>query len=1088
MRRKKKVLITVFLIFALVCSGMSSGFPITIYAKDNSLEKTSSEMRDGDEMPDNDVLDNQNNESAKSQEVLKSTGPHIEEETESVEMISENNGTGDQDKKNTNSEETQDSNVSGENLIKNEVRKNEKTSTLTVDTVAIVGDTEYASLDEAIKNITDDATVKVVSDIELSKSITIPKGVSVTLTSDENQHTVMMTSMKENSNYAAFVIEPGAALVIDSDCLTLKREKYQDYLSGLIACHGTFELKKGTLDCQGNEINDGWDKTDYAGGIVQVCGNKAVFIMDGGTIKSAVPLYGAGGVRVCCNGKFFMNNGTIMDINNNGQLNASAVIVLGEAGLTTSSTYFEMNGGFIENNTSYRGGGVSVIGSNYEHRAEMVMNAGVIRNNTCTGWKQSNSSYQAAGGGIYIQGNAVVSMEGGEISNNTVNSGLGGGVATADGYLSTFGSVEQAEQQGWPIGTYSKWYPAGFTMNGGTISGNKVTKGEIGGDGGCGGGIYSSSNEVTLKKGVIENNEAEKQGGGVYVGSVPYELTIHDAVVTGNKATILGGGVWACPTGDTEVFVTNGVGIYDNTSDGAGDDVVSVKTSGKNYILTLADRILGGGQVLWYKDGGLAADSSVIGNPDGSARYNPEGNDKPISQIKNSTEPYALKAVVSDNAKKIAESSADLFIRNNKAARGGGIGTNGAIIMGEKDNEYTLKVKKDWKDTDENLKEPVTVYLKVGDTVLDSIILDETNKWESEFTQLPAPDTLADALSYAVVEEPVPDNFIPSYTEAMIDHDARTITIQITNTYQPPKLGSLTVTKEVTGTHGDTDKEFHFTVILDDKTISGRYGDMEFKEGIAEFTLKDQESRKAEGLPSGTGYRVEEKEADQEGYQTTAKNAQGAVPENGNAEVLFTNAKSIKGSLTVTKEVAGTHGDTNKEFHFTVILDDKTISGRYGDMEFKEGIAEFTLKDQESRKAEELPSGTGYRVEEKEADQEGYQTTAKNAQGAVPENGNAEVLFINQKDEIPDKPSIPDEPQVPDKPSIPDEPQVPDKPSISDEPQMPDKPSVSNTTQSLDNPKTGDGFNMEFYISLAAISSLLWAIGIVIIKKKKLTK
>lgn len=95
-------------------------------------------------------------------------------------------------------------------------------------------------------------------------------------------------------------------------------------------------------------------------------------------------------------------------------------------------------------------------------------------------------------------------------------------------------------------------------MNGGEISGNSAIKGDTEADAATGGGVYIASNCVTLRGGCIENNYAEQQGGGVYIGSIPYSMRIYNAVITGNSATLLGGGIWACPTGDTEAFVTNG--------------------------------------------------------------------------------------------------------------------------------------------------------------------------------------------------------------------------------------------------------------------------------------------------------------------------------------------------------------------------------------------------------------------------------------------------------------------------------------------------------------------------------------------------
>ena len=61
------------------------------------------------------------------------------------------------------------------------------------------------------------------------------------------------------------------------------------------------------------------------------------------------------------------------------------------------------------------------------------------------------------------------------------------------------------------------------------------------------------------------------------------------------------------------------------------------------------------------------------------------------------------------------------------------------------------------------------------------------------------------------------------------------------------------------------EKEFHFTVTLGDKTLSGTYGDMEFTGGVATFTLKHGESATATGLPAGITYTVTEDDYSKDG-------------------------------------------------------------------------------------------------------------------------------------------------------------------------------------------------------------------------------
>lgn len=77
---------------------------------------------------------------------------------------------------------------------------------------------------------------------------------------------------------------------------------------------------------------------------------------------------------------------------------------------------------------------------------------------------------------------------------------------------------------------------------------------------------------------------------------------------------------------------------------------------------------------------------------------------------------------------------------------------------------------------------------------------------------------------------------------------------------------------------------------LDDKTISGTFGDMTFKDGVAEFTMKDGESKTATGLPAGVKYTVEEKSAD--GFTVTRTGDTETIRVNRTAEAKFTNTKT----------------------------------------------------------------------------------------------------------------------------------------------------------------------------------------------------
>ena len=216
----------------------------------------------------------------------------------------------------------------------------------------------------------------------------------------------------------------------------------------------------------------------------------------------------------------------------------------------------------------------------------------------------------------------------------------------------------------------------------------------------------------------------------------------------------------------------------------------------------------------------------------------------------------------------------------------------------------------------------------------------------------------------------------------------------------------LTVKKLVDGEGADGSKDFRFTVTLSDATISKTFGEMSFTNGVASFTLKHNESKTAIGLPAGTGYTVTEDNYSGDGYATTVPdNAAGSILDR-DIEVTFINTRTLTsttGNLIISKTVTGSSGETARDFHFTVTLADKSISGAYGDMSFTDGAASFTLRHGESKSAVGLPAGVGYTVTETEANTDGYATTSVNATGTIRGNTVINVAFTNSRSStIPD--------------------------------------------------------------------------------------
>ena len=125
------------------------------------------------------------------------------------------------------------------------------------------------------------------------------------------------------------------------------------------------------------------------------------------------------------------------------------------------------------------------------------------------------------------------------------------------------------------------------------------------------------------------------------------------------------------------------------------------------------------------------------------------------------------------------------------------------------------------------------------------------------------------------------------------------------NKTTPPiePIGSITVTKYVTGNKGDYHRSFPMQITLhgeNGRKINGVYGDMVFTDGVSNFTLKDNESKTANGLPADLEYSVAE--TDTYGHSVSYDGQTGIIPLNGTAQVTITNHKSGSGGGSNTDD------------------------------------------------------------------------------------------------------------------------------------------------------------------------------------------
>lgn len=644
-----------------------------------------------------------------------------------------------------------------------------------------------------------------------------------------------------------------------------------------------------------------------------------------------------------------------------------------------------MTGGIIQNNKSRNyGGGITITGSSFTS-STFTMSGGSIEDN------ESSSGGGAAilrGARMELGGEAVIS------SNHALSHGGGihvGGDTTAE--CSGYG-VQQ------------------LVMDGGRISENTANY--------SGGGIFIQHNSrADISSGDIVSNEAGVkgggghpfQGGGIYVNGGKYYLLnavgevangllqLYNVEITGNSANS-GGGLAACPTANVSMFLTDGGIFHDNnTETGNSQEIFCYEASSQGNQFYTSDFMLGGGMYQWIYNGERA----------------------PQDYYQYTTDYVYLNNICAAEDVAAAQRLAQVHISGNKAdQRGGGIASNGDVIIGSapQNKDSAITITKTWNDNGHGeMRRPTSIKadIRYGEYTLRGIELTAENGWKATWQNMPD-----EIINQPGAELKILETDCAWYTlneesgRAEVDDDG-VLQISFENVYNPV-TGTLTVTKTVGGNAGETQKEFHFTVTLNDKLIHGEYGDMTFTDGTAVFTLKHGESKTAVGLPADTVYEVVEAEAGQDGYITTSTGKSGVITEEG-AAAAFLNVKNSSGpgpgpgpdpdpkpdpdpdpstgSLIVSKTVSGSRGDTTKPFLFTVTLGDTSINGQYGDMDFHDGVAVFELKHGESRQASDLPAGLRYTVSE--SNHGGYTVTSSGETGIIEEGETAAVLFNNHR-------------------------------------------------------------------------------------------
>ena len=658
----------------------------------------------------------------------------------------------------------------------------------------------------------------------------------------------------------------------------------------------------------------------------------------------------------------------------------------------------EMTGGSIENNGAYLGGGVYTEG-------HFTLTGGTIQNNTVEGrikqvdknGDKEDDYFHNAGGGVMVAKTGTMTMSGGTVQSNSAYHGGGIALGSDSSEFVTIESDEELE----------------FSMTGGTIGSNKSKN--------SGGGLFvQENNEADITAGFITNNTSENGkfgGGGIYVnggkrlgeGYKNGRLTLKNVEITDNTTDSYGGGVAGCPSAEVKIYLQDG-GVINNNNDGK-DDLYFIEIlpdyPPRTEPVFISEYMMGSELYNW-KD---VETNKLI------------ANDKLHSAV-------TLHAYADPTTITVQDDAFKVFIKGNHArVNGGGVGTNGDVIIGTAPTDpVTITVDKKWIDDKGtelpgdalNDLPPVTFELYrhlekqsekdaeyVGFITTEHVY--DTEKgyvWpQAKFTNQPKQNADGETWIYTVKEQGS-DKF-NGKIEKVADKQYAWLA---TNTL----AYTLKLEKQVSG-KPDT-KEFEFVIQLwnaNDTLYNGKLqtvdknnkaGEVEFKEGKATVTLQKDAFIQLTNLRQGMKYAINENlEKTNPDKVTITKNK---VPigddvsgniikrtvEQGKTEVVFTNHYGPVGDLKIGKTVTGTAGDKTKDWTFQVKLTGKNLAEQYtytggaidgiavpadGVLTLEDGIGTITLKHGQFVTINRLPAGTEGQVTELDANKNGYKTTVK---------------------------------------------------------------------------------------------------------------
>lgn len=425
-------------------------------------------------------------------------------------------------------------------------------------------------------------------------------------------------------------------------------------------------------------------------GVLQNTGGQHIFTVDRGTLDINGGYIVGSGSNGTPGGGIYVDNGTV---------NLRGGVIAANRGSSGGGIFFQngtlnISGGAVTGNEvinghTDNGGGI------YVNSGTLNLSGGYVTNNykacDCNDC-QGDVNNTHGGGGIALANSSVMNMTGGYVTGNY--SGLAGGGI----YAGFFG------------------HNVRFTMSGGTIAGNCAELGEGGGLRIAGGtnGVIQATSKVYITNNITNSNN-DWGGGGIFVQDKG-SLNITNALITDNTAGGYGGGVAACPTGETLITHTEGAAIYGNSDSGLN---MSGGGNGKNADSEVAqtDKTFtdnGHKDYFCVRKGGNAPISLVTGQMlgDGAANWtgSSDGKHITISKTGYATANYLFGLAADPNSEAIAaaKNAARVIITGNQSSiHGGGIMTNGGLILGKREAIVTATPELDIIGTKALLKDGV---------------------------------------------------------------------------------------------------------------------------------------------------------------------------------------------------------------------------------------------------------------------------------------------------------------------------------------------------------------------------------------------